>query len=66
MIGLNPFVINFAGLKSGSHNFNFNIDTKFFEGFDYFDFKSVELETKLELDKQQTTLNFFLTQMAIF
>ena len=58
MIGLNPFVINFAGLKSGSHNFNFNIDTKFFEGFDYFDFKSVELETKLELDKQQTTLNF--------
>ena len=59
MIGLNPFVINFAGLKSGIHNFNFNIDTKFFEGFDYFDFKNVELETILDIEKQETMLNLF-------
>ena len=57
MGGLNPFVIKFAGLKEGSHKFNFKIDTKFFEGFDYFDFKSAELETKLELEKQETILN---------
>ena len=64
MSGLDPFVINFASLKSGSHNFNFNIDNKFFEGFDYFDFKSVELETKLELDKKETTLNFLFNTMG--
>jgi|TARA_B110000438_G_scaffold303632_1_gene366103 uncharacterized metal-binding protein YceD (DUF177 family) len=60
MGGLNPFVIKFAGLKEGSHKFNFKIDTKFFEGFDYFDFKSAELETKLELEKQETILNLML------
>lgn len=59
MSGLDSFVINFAGLKNGKHNFNFNIDIKFFEGFDYFDFKNVELETILDIEKQETMLNLF-------
>ncbi len=59
MRGLNPFVINFAGLKRGKHSFSFVIDIKFFEGFDYFDFKSVELETKLEFEKQERMLHLF-------
>ena len=59
MTGLNPFVINFAGLKLGKHSFSFVIDIKFFEGFDYFDFKSVELETKFELEKQERMLHLF-------
>jgi uncharacterized metal-binding protein YceD (DUF177 family) len=59
MTGLNPFVINFAVLKRGKHSFSFVIDIKFFEGFDYFDFKSVELETKFELEKQERMLHLF-------
>jgi|TARA_B110000444_G_scaffold238417_1_gene252002 uncharacterized metal-binding protein YceD (DUF177 family) len=53
---VSPFVINFASLKKGNHIFNFNIDIKFFESFDYFDFKSVDLKTTLELEKQETML----------
>ena len=57
MSGSNPFVINFAGLKQGFHNFNFNIDKKFFEGYDYFDFEGVELITKVSFEKQERILN---------
>jgi uncharacterized metal-binding protein YceD (DUF177 family) len=57
MSDLNSFVINFAGLKNGNHKFNFNIDNKFFEGFDYFDFKSADIECKLDLEKQATVLS---------
>jgi uncharacterized metal-binding protein YceD (DUF177 family) len=60
MSDLNSFVINFAGLKKGNHKFNFNIDNKFFEGFDYFDFKSADIECKLELEKQETLLSLIL------
>ena len=57
MRDLNPFVINTSGLKTGTHKFDFNIDNKFFEGFDYFDFKSAKLKTKLTLEKKETILN---------
>ena len=57
MSGSYPFVINFAGLKQGLHNFNFNIDKKFFEGYDYYDFKGVELITKVSFEKQERILN---------
>tara|TARA_B100001778_G_scaffold332650_1_gene339412 strand:- start:412 stop:936 length:525 start_codon:yes stop_codon:yes gene_type:complete len=57
MSGSSPFVINFAGLKQGFHNFNFNIDKKFFEGYDYFDFEGVELITKVSFEKQERILN---------
>ena len=55
MSDLNPYKIDFSGLKNGNHKFNFNIDIKFFEGFKYFDFKDSELVVKLNFEKLDKT-----------
>ena len=58
---LNQFVINFAGLKLGVHEFKFDLDNSFFEHFDYNDFNSCKISTKILLNKKSNLLelNFF-------
>ncbi|MBL6647595.1 MAG: DUF177 domain-containing protein [Flavobacteriaceae bacterium] len=58
---LNQFVINFAGLKLGVHEFKFDLDNSFFEHFDYNDFNSCNISTKILLNKKSNLLelNFF-------
>lgn len=51
---LMEFTIQFEGLKLGKHQFDYSIDNKFFETFNYNDFKSSEIAVKLEFEKKST------------
>ena len=53
---LNQFVINFAGLKLGAHEFNFELDNTFFEHFNYNDFNSCKISTEVILNKKSNLL----------
>ena len=50
------FLIPFVGLKDGSHQFDFKVDNKFFESFDYPDFKKVNIQVGLIFVKKPTLL----------
>ena len=50
------FLISFIGLKDGIHRFDFKIDNKFFEGFDFLDFQKVEIQVDLVFEKKSTLL----------
>ena len=50
------FLISFIGLKDGIHRFDFKIDNKFFEGFDFLDFQNVEIQVDLVFEKKLTLL----------
>lgn len=56
MKSLQQYRIPFTGLKPGRHNFEFDIDEKFFREFEYSLVKNGELKAELELDKQETML----------
>jgi len=51
---LREFTIQFEGLKIGKHQFEYSIDNKFFETFNYDEFKSSEIAVKLEFEKKST------------
>ncbi|AUC83022.1 DUF177 domain-containing protein [Lacinutrix sp. Bg11-31] len=53
---LKEFTIPFVGLKEGKHHFDFNIDNKFFEYFEYEDFNSSNLKVDVEFVKKSTLL----------
>ena len=44
------------GLKQGKHQFEYDIDNKFFEHFEYDDFNSANVKVDLELEKKPTML----------
>ncbi len=46
------FEIAFVGLKTGIHEFNYQIDDKFFEAYQQQDFSHCEAQVKLNLDKK--------------
>jgi uncharacterized metal-binding protein YceD (DUF177 family) len=48
------FEIAFVGLKPGVHEFNFQIDDKFFEPFQHQDFNHCKADVKLLLDKKSS------------
>jgi uncharacterized protein len=49
---LKHFIIPFIGLKVGNHTFNFEIEDKFFEHFEYSEIKKGRLHVDCLLDKQ--------------
>ncbi|MEN8185981.1 MAG: DUF177 domain-containing protein [Bacteroidota bacterium] len=53
---LKEFDISFAGLKSGKYQFEYEIDNRFFEAFNYDDFVNSELKVSLEFIKKETLL----------
>lgn len=53
---LKEFTIPFVGLKQGKHQFEYNIDNKFFEHFDYDEFNSANIRVDLVLEKKTTML----------
>jgi uncharacterized protein len=53
---LQEYRIPFTGLKIGRHQFDFDIDERFFSEFEYSIVKSGKLKAELELDKQETML----------
>jgi len=50
------YTIQFAGLKQGLHEFDYEITDKFFESIDYSEVKKAKIKVKLNLLKQSTTL----------
>ena len=54
--------IEFAGLKVGKHQFNFELNKEFFENFSFFDFNNIDLCVDVDLTKKSTLLelNFHL------
>jgi uncharacterized metal-binding protein YceD (DUF177 family) len=50
------FLIPFIGLKDGIHRFDFKVDNKFFEGFDFLDFQNSNVEVDLVFEKKPTLL----------
>ncbi|MBU2019926.1 MAG: DUF177 domain-containing protein [Bacteroidetes bacterium] len=51
-----PFVISFAGLKIGKHEFDFEIAQAFFEEQDYVGIDDASIQVHLELEKKETML----------
>lgn len=56
MKDLKQFIIPFLGLKLGSHNFQYQIDNKFFEYFDFYEFDASKLTIDVVLEKKPTFL----------
>ena len=52
----NKYKIEFAGLKIGAHDYEFEIDNKFFDSQDYTDFNSISAKLNIELVKKATIL----------
>ena len=50
------YKIEFAGLKTGNHQFNFNADKKFFDRFSFSDFNDVTVNIDIDLTKKSTLL----------
>lgn len=59
---LKDFVIPFKGLNTGEHEFDFRIEKKFFEQFEFGELRNGEVSIKLFLLKDETmlTLNFII------
>lgn len=57
------FVIPFVGLSAGNHQFDFEIDDKFFALFEYSEIKEAQAFVKLDLERQDRmlVLNFAIT-----
>ncbi|WP_199117628.1 DUF177 domain-containing protein [Pedobacter sp. ASV28] len=56
MKALKQFSIPFTGLKLGKHQFEFEIDQRFFDAFEHSLVKNGTLKAEVELDKQETML----------
>lgn len=54
----NPYLIAFAGLKNGEHNYNFVIDDAFFKKRDYSEVKQGNVTTHVLLTKETNLLVF--------
>lgn len=53
---LKEFTIQFVGLKLGEHNFEYKIDNKFFEDFEFDEFNDANLNVNVALNKKTTLL----------
>ncbi|MBD3749014.1 MAG: DUF177 domain-containing protein [Sphingobacteriales bacterium] len=56
MKSLKQYSIPFTGLKIGQHQFNFEVDGRFFDEFEYSLVKDGSLKVKLILEKQETLM----------
>ena len=50
------YKIEFAGLKIGNHKFNFKVDKKFFDRFNFSDFNDVLVNIDVDFTKKSTLL----------
>lgn len=50
------FLIPFVGLKLGKHHFEYQINNKFFDDFDYDEFQNSDVKVSLVLDKKSNML----------
>lgn len=59
-MGKKQFIIQFGGLSVGTHEYEFEVNDKFFERLEYSEIKKANIRVKMELVKQNNvmTLNF--------
>lgn len=50
------FLIPFVGLKLGKHHFDYQVNNKFFENFDYDEFQNSDIKVNLIFEKKDTML----------
>ncbi|WP_405564067.1 YceD family protein [Polaribacter sp. Asnod6-C07] len=66
MKDLKQFNIQFVGLKEGKHKFDYSVDNKFFEAFNYDDFTSSSIKVSLDFVKKSTLFELnFLTEGTV-
>ena len=53
---LRAFIVPFAGLKTGTHDFEFDIDKSFFEQLDYSLIDGGKVHATLSLEKKETMM----------
>ena len=56
MNDLKEYLIPFVGLKTGKHQFDYQIDNRFFKSFDYDEFNAVSVKVDIVLEKKSTML----------
>jgi DUF177 domain-containing protein len=56
MKNLKEFLIPFAGLKEGKHQFDYQIDDLFFEQFQFDEYQNVNVKVDLVLNKKSTIM----------
>jgi uncharacterized metal-binding protein YceD (DUF177 family) len=56
MKNLKEYLIPFAGLKLGKHQFDYQVDNSFFEHFGFSDFNSADVKVDIVLEKKSTML----------
>ena len=61
MKDLKQFNIQFVGLKEGKHLFNYTIDNKFFEAFNFDEYNSSSIEVSLTFVKKSTFFELTFT-----
>jgi|TARA_R110002126_G_scaffold142037_1_gene287483 uncharacterized metal-binding protein YceD (DUF177 family) len=61
MKDLKQFNIQFVGLKEGKHEFDYSIDNKFFEAFNYDEFTSSSIKVLLTFVKKSTLFELVFT-----
>lgn len=61
MKDLKQFNIPFTGLKEGSHLFNYQIDNKFFDAFQFDDFNDSDVKVDIDFVKKSTLLELIFT-----
>lgn len=57
---LKAFILSFAGLKQGKHQFKYEVDNTFFENFGFEEFNSSSIDIEAELDKKNTIMELLL------
>ncbi len=57
MEALTEFVIPFVGLREGQHSFDFDIDTTFFNEFEFSDFNAASIKVNLLFEKKPSMMN---------
>lgn len=55
---LRQYIIQFSGLGLGEHQFNYEIDEKFFAEFEYTDIDKASVSVNVTMDKQERMLIF--------
>ncbi len=53
---LKDFTIQFVGLKTGKHLFDYKIDKAFFEEYEYDEVNDIDVTAKVEFNKKETLL----------
>jgi uncharacterized metal-binding protein YceD (DUF177 family) len=55
----NEFLIPFIGLKLGKHQFEYQINKKFFEDYGYDEFETCDIKVNVVLEKKSTMLELY-------